>query len=298
MKSRLIAIFFLMTMMVTDAMAASVGGIINVDTTWGITNSPYTISSPVQIAPGVTLTINPGVTVSSGDIQVFGSLNAVGTTNSLVRFNGTNIKPGENTVSSNQPFNINIKYSDFSGGSLYYPTGGGIYGSLNLQDSKLTDIPYMHLWYPVADSYIERNIFINSGGIDAGLRDVNLFVRNNVFIDQTTGYAVRNWAAYGTANQIVEFNSFLSQDRIALTVQYTSSAMSGSNNYWGTIDETIIGSMIWDRNDDLTLPSYIDYLPILTTPHADTPTVPIPASIWLFGSGLIGIIGVAKRKKA
>ena len=254
MKSRLIAILFLMTAIVTDAMAFSVGGIINVDTTWDVTNSPYTISSPIQVAPGVTLTINPGVTVSSGDIQIFGSLHAVGTTNSFVRFNGTNIKPGGNSVSQDQPFNINIKYSDFSGGSLYYPTGNAIYGSLNLQDSKLTGIPYMYLWYPVADSYIERNIFINSGGISAGLDNVDLFVRNNVFIDQTTGHAVRNWAAYGTANQIVEFNSFLSQDRIALALQYSSSAMSGSNNYWGTIDEATIESMIWDRNDDLTLP--------------------------------------------
>jgi len=27
-------------------------------------------------------------------------------------------------------------------------------------------------------------------------------------------------------------------------------------------------------------------------------TVPVPAAVWLFGSGLLGLIGVAKRKKA
>ena len=31
---------------------------------------------------------------------------------------------------------------------------------------------------------------------------------------------------------------------------------------------------------------------------ADTTVVPVPAAVWLFGSGLIGLIGVAKRKKA
>ena len=35
--------------------------------------------------------------------------------------------------------------------------------------------------------------------------------------------------------------------------------------------------------------------PILTPGIVDT--VPIPAAVWLFGSGLIGLIGVARRKK-
>jgi hypothetical protein len=26
--------------------------------------------------------------------------------------------------------------------------------------------------------------------------------------------------------------------------------------------------------------------------------VPIPAAVWLFGSGLLGLIGIARRKKA
>jgi hypothetical protein len=27
-------------------------------------------------------------------------------------------------------------------------------------------------------------------------------------------------------------------------------------------------------------------------------SIPIPASVWLFGSGLLGLVGVARRKKA
>jgi hypothetical protein len=30
----------------------------------------------------------------------------------------------------------------------------------------------------------------------------------------------------------------------------------------------------------------------------DVNSVPIPAAVWLFGSGLLGLIGVARRKKA
>lgn len=31
--------------------------------------------------------------------------------------------------------------------------------------------------------------------------------------------------------------------------------------------------------------------------NADVSTVPVPAAVWLFGSGLIGLIGIARRKK-
>ena len=44
--------------------ATNVGGIINSDTVWDLKDSPYTMTSEVQIADGVTLTIQPGVVVS------------------------------------------------------------------------------------------------------------------------------------------------------------------------------------------------------------------------------------------
>ena len=32
--------------------------------------------------------------------------------------------------------------------------------------------------------------------------------------------------------------------------------------------------------------------------HSNISSVPVPAAVWLFGSGLVGLIGVARRKKA
>jgi hypothetical protein len=40
-----------------------------------------------------------------------------------------------------------------------------------------------------------------------------------------------------------------------------------------------------------------DNLSVIYVPGG-TPTVPLPTAVWLFGSGLLGLIGVARRKKA
>lgn len=64
--------------------STDVHGIITSDTTWTEANSPYSITGPISISQGVTLTIESGVTVhaseSNGYIQVNGTLIAKGTT--------------------------------------------------------------------------------------------------------------------------------------------------------------------------------------------------------------------------
>ncbi len=70
-------------------------GIINADTTWTKTNSPYTLTGPVAVNTGVTLTIDPGVTVNLGAfyIQVNGTLVAKGTSTDKIYFNSVNGSP-------------------------------------------------------------------------------------------------------------------------------------------------------------------------------------------------------------
>lgn len=57
----------------------SVYGQANSDTTWTQANSPYTLTGIVQVRSGVTLTIQPGVTVNLGtySLQVNGTLVAM-----------------------------------------------------------------------------------------------------------------------------------------------------------------------------------------------------------------------------
>ena len=47
-------------------------------------------------------------------------------------------------------------------------------------------------------------------------------------------------------------------------------------------------------NPGCVVDAYIDNVSIT----ADVPAVPVPAAVWLFGSGLLGLVGVARRKKA
>lgn len=62
------------------------------DTTWTLAGSPYRVTEPVSIVPGVTLTIEPGVIVqgeyATDDLVVEGVLVAAGTTEVPIRFMG------------------------------------------------------------------------------------------------------------------------------------------------------------------------------------------------------------------
>jgi hypothetical protein len=66
----------------------NVGGLINVDTTWTQTNSPYYLTSPVIVSSGTTLTVEAGtiINLSGYNLQVNGILCARGISNVAIVF--------------------------------------------------------------------------------------------------------------------------------------------------------------------------------------------------------------------
>ena len=101
----------LLTMLIcSDSIATTVGGIIETDTSWLDTSEPYVISGAVQIAPGTTLTIGQGVTVTAGDIAVFGTLDIHGTASNPVLLDDVDVLPGSNSATIDQPFQIDIDH--------------------------------------------------------------------------------------------------------------------------------------------------------------------------------------------
>ena len=244
--------------------------IISTNTTWKSGEVHNLGSDIVQIAYGATLTIESGVIVNGGSIQAFGTLQAAGNTNSKITFNNVDVNY---LGTSTQYGQVNISHANINGGSIQYPTGNAVYGSLNLRDSVIKNAGYMYIWYPTSDVHIERNIFDNSGGLSIGHSDnVNVYVTNNTFVDQTTGYAIQNWAAY-SGETIVERNSFLSTDKVAMMLPngYDSAKISAASNYFGTTNVNVINTMIHDKSDNLSSAEYISNS-FTAAPSQGTPT--------------------------
>jgi hypothetical protein len=252
----------------------TVSGVLSANTTWTRAGSPYTLSADLQISSGVTLTINAGVSVignSHSSIKVFGTLTIQGSSSARVVLKNVVIASGANAVDA--PYGISIQYAQIDGGSILGFVDYASYGSLVLRDSILTGLDFFYIYYPVVDCYIERNVFTRCGGFNVGQKSANVYVRNNLFDQQTTPYAVQNWDTF-PGSTIVQYNTFLSTGAIAVSLYPTASpaALDASNNYWNTTDTNVINDMIFDRNDSLACAGTINYLPILTAPDPNTPT--------------------------
>ena len=91
-----------------------VSGTISSDTTWSLNNSPYVITADILVDNGVTLTIEPGVSILANPItyiKCLGTVKAIGNEQNKITFDtnssteiwgGIKIRPtGGSTIDSN-----------------------------------------------------------------------------------------------------------------------------------------------------------------------------------------------------
>jgi hypothetical protein len=246
------------------ALATNVGGIINANTTWDSAGSPYNLTENVQTNDGVILTIGPGVVVNGYGykISLRGDLNVNGTELSKIFINNIFL------IEQSSATTVNIQFAEINGGTYYFSQDNSRFF---LRDSKIQNISGITIFDSgnLNDSFMERNIFLNASGILVGKSTSYVHIRNNAFYQQNGPLRVDGELGE-PAHAIIEYNSFLSTDRIALHAD-TNANITAINNYWNTTDTSVIDSMIFDRNDNLGILYYVEYIPFLTEPHPDTP---------------------------
>lgn len=272
-----------------------VGGILWDNTTWTLTNSPYTVTNTVQIPSNVSLTIQAGVIVIS-NVPVYtnrdngygnmflinGVIVAHGTADKKIVFDGNGKANFFSSAGSNASAFADLDYCIIRNGSSFWWDG---HGHFNLTRSELSDLSFeSYVWYPERDVYIMYNKFTDSSGFSIGHRDANVYIEYNLFDRKNPGFTyandlIENWASYDLSRTVVCHNSFVNMNGVVLKLPsgYNSAAMNASQNYWGTNDTSVISSMIYDKNDDITCAGFIPYLPILQSPDPSTPkSDPLP----------------------
>ena len=105
--------------------AYSENGTIYTNTDWTSANSPYTLTGNLVIASGVTLTIQPGVTVSfeSYQLQVNGAVSAQGNANGRIVFDSALTVPTVGIIFSSPAANSTISNANINGVSVAIQQG-------------------------------------------------------------------------------------------------------------------------------------------------------------------------------
>ena len=99
-------------------------------------------------------------------------------------------------------------------------------------------------------------------------------------------------------------NGFLTDTTIGFLPGDICCSGTGDPNSFKDIDGSLVMSLWganWDYGDDSAFDSSL-LKPYLGSTlgmdlRVELTVVPVPAAVWLFGSGLIGLIGIARRKK-
>jgi hypothetical protein len=282
----ILGVLFL-SMLNSPASAKNVSGIINTNTVWTKSNSPYIITNTVQIAENVTLTINPGVEIKAKEygyiIQLWGKINAIGTESSFIKFNSIYIHPLSRTTAS-----IYLQYVEFNEGCPC--DRGDEFLNLEIRDSMFINCEN---YFNSGNIIVERNYFFNNTGYtyygflnisnNSSYASIKYNVFNNVgvgiqpsvvFENNLVFNGVLELYAQADGSPVVKNNSFIIEKNsinIGAVVYYTILTIDISNNYWEIKNNKTLDDIIVDRNDSLNNNAFINYNPKLSEPHPETP---------------------------
>ena len=251
------------------------------DTTWRKSESPFHLEGQAQVVEGVTLTIEPGVTIigDGGSIVFAGTVNAEGTSSDKISFElttagifGGKSKSGRLIVRHAVITGAGAKETSFGVGVYFVKTqlfGGGM--TAEFHDSMFRGIEY--LVYPgPASVTVERNIFRDSTKFSFTGNYSSIAARYNCFNmpwppadTKVTGTSSINFnSIYGVTSPIpveIQGNGF----------QAFGGSIDASENYWQGLSESDIRKTISDSTVSSTRSGVVEILPLRTEPHPDAP---------------------------
>jgi len=249
------------------AQATLIGGIVSSNLTLKISGSPYEIDGVLEVAPGVTLRVEPGVVLRSGGIDLWGTFEAIGSLATPVRLEGVRLRPQTSWGSGSPTTHLERVVMLRSSVVGLGPFGGGW---VRIKDSQFTD-GSVGLRYMAGE--ISRNLFLRtrvylSNGV-AGVQ-----VRNNTFVawHQARSILYNDSALRSDGAEVVaRYNSFVDGEGLAVEVGSTGQ-LDARENFWDTTDHDVIRTRIRDRNSTLSIAHFVPWDPILTSPHSDSPS--------------------------
>jgi len=206
-----------------------IGGPIISDTTWSVTNSPYIVTSSVEVLEGVVLTIEPGVNIKfhQGKIlQVSGTLIAQGTVQAPIEFTSNEPSPEPGDWG-------NIEFTPTATISLFDSNGDYVSGSI-LRNCLVEYAGYDSVSAINAHSLLVDNCIVrNNAGI--GIYDVGIVtsparITGNQVI-QNKGVGIFTEHSIVTDNVILENQNSGGEGGGVYAEYSTLSRNSISNNY-------------------------------------------------------------------
>ena len=263
MKKRLITLMFILTLLFSVLMgtlyfgtveaATNITGVIGSDTTWTKVGSPYIFTGPVLVDDGVTLTIEPGVSVNLGSyyIQINGTLRAKGSSIDPIYLNGGRSDPSEAIVFTQASSN----WTELTSSGCLIENAILNLTSIQVEDAspKINNNTFENSYISVAGGslVISNNTFLGSdhsivlnpanatisgnrivGGstamwIEVGLFEMQSFpvIEGNLIAGNEKGIVLISWADESLESPIIR-NNTIADNNYGISFEYISVGLS------------------------------------------------------------------------
>ncbi|MCI2257268.1 Ig-like domain-containing protein [Domibacillus sp. PGB-M46] len=229
-------------------------------------NSPYSINTRIQVADGVSVTVDPGVEIKNGQIQLFGTakLVAKGTDAEKIRLENVTINADNWSKAG-----VEIEHATLQKVNYY----SFLSGALIVRDSEVHSSNFK-LYEPSEASYLEGNLFTDNSALNITSTTSLALIKNNTFKNKNTVPDITyDYTNKTKQNVQIVGNNFLVTDKTVIRIEDVNSGdiINAQSNYWGTIDTKIIDSIIFDGNDDYNSNAFVQYDPYLTEFNTNAP---------------------------